>query len=182
MLFRSAAVARTKLCELCWESLDDPRAELRWCLSRIRRFLDEPSRARLETRGDFVRIDLSDLAVDAVTVVRAAAARFDTLAPAAQREVLDLFRGEFLEGLELDDSPQFVVWLTAQRQKFRSLEIVLLELMASRVPDAEAYELLERWRALAPFDLRVHERLLAMFACRSRFRDRKSTRLNSSHT
>ena len=36
------AVTRSNLCELLWDGPDDPRAELRWCLSRIRRV---PARA-----------------------------------------------------------------------------------------------------------------------------------------
>jgi DNA-binding SARP family transcriptional activator len=166
-----AAVTRRQLCELCWDSLDDPRAELRWSLSRIRRVVDGPDRARLETRADLVTVDLRDVAVDAVTVSRAAAAGLGALTPVAQRDLLGLFRGEFLEGLDLDDSPFFTAWLTAQRQRFRSLEIALLEQLVASTPGAEAGTLLERWRALAPLDRRVHELLLASLARRNRLRE-----------
>ena len=38
----SHAVARSHLCELLWDVPNDPRGELRWCLSKLRGVLDEP--------------------------------------------------------------------------------------------------------------------------------------------
>src|SRR3712207_4799578 len=43
---------RGQLCELLWDVPDDPRGELRWCLSRVRSVLDAPGRRRVETRMD----------------------------------------------------------------------------------------------------------------------------------
>jgi len=164
-------VSRPQLCELFWDALDDPRAELRWSLSRIRQLVDDPERSRLKTVEDAVSIDLRGVAVDALAVSRAAAAGFSTLAPAAARELLGLYRGEFLEGLELDDSPLFSAWLTAQRRRFRGVEIALLEQLVVSTPDDEVDALLERWRQLAPFDRRVHELLLESFARRDGLRE-----------
>ncbi len=171
LVLAPAAVERRQLCELLWDGLDDPRAELRWSLCRIRRLVDEPERARLEALEDSLRIDLADVAVDAAAVSRAAGAGFAPLGPAAQRGLLRLFRGEFLQGLELDDSPLFNAWLTAQRQRFRSFEIALLEQLAGRTPGDERDALLERWRQLAPFDRRVHEVLLTSLAQCNRLRE-----------
>src|SRR4249919_786835 len=50
-------VARGPLCELLWDVPNDPRGELRWCLSKIRGLLDDRSRRRVHTRGDTVRLD-----------------------------------------------------------------------------------------------------------------------------
>jgi DNA-binding SARP family transcriptional activator len=52
-------IGRTRLCELLWDVPNDPRGELRWCLSKIRSLLDEPARRRVETRGDTVALDLA---------------------------------------------------------------------------------------------------------------------------
>ncbi len=32
-----AGISRTRLCELLWDGPDDPRGELRWCLSKLRK-------------------------------------------------------------------------------------------------------------------------------------------------
>ncbi len=37
-------VSRSQLCELLWDAPSDPRGELRWCLSKLRRLLDSPGR------------------------------------------------------------------------------------------------------------------------------------------
>ena len=47
-------VARSQLCELLWDVPNDPRGELRWCLSKIRSLVDERGRRRVQTRGDTV--------------------------------------------------------------------------------------------------------------------------------
>src|SRR4030095_14416176 len=46
------AVPRAQLCELLWDVPDDPRGALRWCLSKIRRVLDESGRTRVYSQGD----------------------------------------------------------------------------------------------------------------------------------
>ena len=53
-------VARNALCELLWEVPNDPRGELRWCLSKIRRVVDEPGRPRVLTSEGGVQLDLTD--------------------------------------------------------------------------------------------------------------------------
>ena len=82
-----------------------------------------------------------------------------------------LFNGDFLEGLEIDRSPAFDGWLTAQRRRFRGCHAALLEHLVKRVPDDEALGYLEHWLQLAPFDPRVHELLLIALARRGRIRE-----------
>ncbi|TIT18950.1 MAG: transcriptional regulator, partial [Mesorhizobium sp.] len=60
------AVGRSRLCELLWDVPNDPRGELRWCLSKLRSILDDP--ARIETSGDTVALDLSGSLVDAIDI------------------------------------------------------------------------------------------------------------------
>jgi len=66
------AVGRARLCELLWDVPNDPRGELRWCLSKIRGLLDEPARRRVQTCGDTITLDLADCFVDVIEVARAA--------------------------------------------------------------------------------------------------------------
>jgi hypothetical protein len=53
------AVTRSKLCELLWDVPNDPRGELRWCLSKVRGILDEPGRRRVQTRDDTIALSRS---------------------------------------------------------------------------------------------------------------------------
>src|SRR3712207_9467562 len=50
------APTRSHLCELLWDVPNDPRGELRWCLSKIRRLVGEASRIR--TDNDSVSLNL----------------------------------------------------------------------------------------------------------------------------
>ena len=69
------AVGRSRLCDLLWDVPNDPRGELRWCLSKLRSVLDEPGRQRIETSGDTVALDLDDCFVDAIDIASAAEQR-----------------------------------------------------------------------------------------------------------
>lgn len=166
-----SAVSRSRLCELLWEVPDDPRGELRWCLSKIRSLVDEPDRRRVLTREDSVRLDLSDCFVDAIDITRATEEGIQTFAPERQRALSLLFAGEFLEGSEIDRSPVFSAWLTAQRRRFRGCHTALLEHLVESVPDEDGFAHLEKWLQLAPFDRRAHERLLTALARRGRIRE-----------
>ena len=71
-----------------------------------------------------------------------------------------LFAGDFLEGLEIDRSPAFNGWLTAQRRRFRGCHTALLERLVNSAPHDLSLGYLEKWLVLAPFDRRAHELLL----------------------
>jgi DNA-binding SARP family transcriptional activator len=164
-------VLRSPLCELLWDVPSDPRGELRWCLSKIRSIVNEPDRERVHTSGDSVWLDLTDCFIDAREITRATATGIDTLAPDRLRSLAMLFSGDFLEGLEIERSPVFNGWLTAQRRRFRSSHAILLEHLVRSLPDDEAFVHLEKWLQLAPFDRRVHETLLTALARRGRIRE-----------
>lgn len=160
------AVGRSRLCELLWDIPNDPRGELRWCLSKLRGILDDPAHARVTTGGDTVSLDLSDCTVDAVALSNAASrqpAGSGDLVAQELRDLLKLFRGTFLEGLEIDRSPQFDAWLAVQRRRFRDCQTDLLDRLLAGLPAGsdEALPLLDTWLEVAPFDLRAHRNLLS---------------------
>ena len=58
---RSTPLSRSRLCDLLWDVPNDPRGELRWCLSKLRGLLDDDEHVRVVTTGqNLVAIDLSD--------------------------------------------------------------------------------------------------------------------------
>ncbi len=164
-------VARSHLCELLWDVPNDPRGELRWCLSKIRKVVDERERQRVVTGEDTIRLDLADCSVDAIEIARAAEGGIGTLAPERQRTLSMLFKGDFLEGLETDRNPAFTGWLTAQRRRFRGCHAALLEHLVGHVSGEEAFGYLDKWLELAPFDRHVHELLLTALARSGRLRE-----------
>ncbi len=163
--------SRTRICELLWDVPNDPRGELRWCLSKIRRLVDDPDRQRVLAREDAVRLDLADGFVDAVEVQRALKEGAGPLGAAEAEALAALFGGDLLEGLEMDRSPAFAGWLAAQRRRFRGLRVALLERLATQAPDGESFGHLETWLELSPFDRRAHELLLGALARCGRLRE-----------
>lgn len=164
------AVSRSHLCELLWDVPNDPRGELRWCLSKIRSLIDEPGRSRVQTLGDAVRLDLADCFVDAGEIATASRDGIATLPPERLRALAALFAGDFLEGLEPERCPIFSGWLTAQRRRFRACHVALLEHLArDGTDDGLAY--IEQWLELAPFDLGAHELLFNALARRGQLRE-----------
>jgi len=164
-------VPRGQLCELLWDVPNDPRGELRWCLSKLRRLVDAPGRRRVVAEGDAVRLDLGDAFVDAVEVERALRDGTAPLDAASLARLEGLFAGDLLEGLEMDRSPAFDAWLAGQRRRFRNAHVALLERLATLGPGEGTLRHVERWLELAPFDRRAHERLLDALAGAGRVRD-----------
>ena len=169
-------VGRSRLCDLLWDVPNDPRGELRWCLSKIRSVLDDGDRRRVITADhDLVALELSDCLVDAVEVDRTVKAGLGQAADERLAEICDLFGGDLLDGLQLDGSPEFNGWFAAQRRHYRTLHIAMLEELAKRSPlgSEETLRRLEAWLQLAPFDTRAHEALLGalVHGCRPRDAD-----------
>jgi DNA-binding SARP family transcriptional activator len=164
---------RTQLCEMLWDTPDDPRRELRWCLSKIRGALGDADGARIASDGDAIALHLSDIRVDVAEVVDAGVTGIENCDVEALRRLEALFVGEFADGLEIERSPSFSTWLSAQRRRFRVLHVALLEQLAKRLPagSQDALEVHEKWLRVAPFDRRAHEHLLAALTEAGRMRE-----------
>ena len=167
-------VARSRLCDLLWDVPNDPRGELRWCLSKLRKLLDDDHRHRVVTPDpQRVGLDLADCVVDALEVddaVRGGLAAASTERLAA---LCDSIGGDLLVGLDIDGNPEFAGWLAAQRQRCRSAHIALLRELSSRAPAGSegSFRRLDAWLALAPFDPFAHQTMLASLLGCGRVRD-----------
>jgi DNA-binding SARP family transcriptional activator len=164
-------VARSQICELLWDVPNDPRGELRWCLSKIRGLVDEKGFKRVIADGATIRLDLTDCSVDTLEATRAPEHGIQKLGVERQKELAALFAGELLEGLEIARSPMFDAWITAERRRFRSIQAVLLENLARALPHDAAAPYIDEWLKLSPFDRHAHELLLASLAREGRIAD-----------
>jgi DNA-binding SARP family transcriptional activator/TolB-like protein len=165
-----AAVPRDRLCELLWDLPNDPRGELRWCLSKARGVLGD---ARIVSDGDGVRLDAVGCDIDALELHHAAQDGLAMLPVDRLRALAAGIGGDFLQGLEIERSAPFSAWLIGQRRRFRAAHAALLEHLAAALPAAsdEALGCLEQWLQIAPFDRRAHERLLDALARRGQLRE-----------
>jgi DNA-binding SARP family transcriptional activator/TolB-like protein len=156
LVMTSRPVTREKLCELFWDVADDPRSELRWCLSKLRPLVDRPETKRIIADRKQVWIDTSSLDVDALSVARCTRRAVAGSSQNELRSLLELFRGDFLEGLSVDGAPSFENWLAGQRHRFGQLRQQLLERLSALLPPNDRIDVLRELIEVAPFDETGH--------------------------
>ncbi|QYJ19200.1 transcriptional regulator [Achromobacter sp. ES-001] len=166
-------VSRAYLCELLWDLPNDPRGELRWCLSKARALLDDADQRRVQAAQDSVTLDLHDCHVDGVDIEEAMRQGIGNVGVEPLRAMAALFLGEFLEGLHIRSCPMFDSWLVAQRRRFRACQAAVLEHLAALLPDGseERYDCLDKWLRLAPFDRHAHMLMLQSLSARKQLRE-----------
>lgn len=167
VLYRLAArlqpVPREQLCYLFWP--DTPEATARRSLSRLlthlRRTLPDPE--MLLTAADQVGLDPRRVVSDTVAFIRALEQPGGSLQPA-----VDFYRGPFLDGFSMPDSPEFEMWAGFERETLqRSYLEALVELIEARTVQGEyeaAILLARRYLAVDDLAEDVHRRLIELYA------------------
>lgn len=169
----STPVTRSKLCDLLWDVPNDPRGELRWCLSKLRSVLDADGRARVVTSGQStVSLDLDGCPVDALTLDTLASQDLANVSADRLSEVASMASGEFLDGIVVDGA-EMTGWIGARRQRHRVQRSALLaELVRRAKPGSdESFARLEEWLRASPFETRAHQALLDALVTVGRARD-----------
>ncbi len=161
--------AREKLTALLWGESGDIRARqsFRQALASIRRATGGSGPSLILIRGDTIALDAGAVTVD-VAALRSALTDGGTeqLPKAAS-----LWRGEFLEGLRVDEPP-FEEWLADQREKLRALAVdanarLLRAQLDDPSPDA-AIETALRLVSIDPSREDVHRTLMRLFMAQGR--------------
>ena len=163
-------VQRGRLCELLWDAAaNDPRGELRWCLSKLRALLGDCG-GELITSGDTVALRLEGWLVDAVEVDSAVQKGIERLNIDRLQTLCELYRGELVEGLAIERCPEFNMWLTGQQSRYAVFRASLLQRLVESLPESSSsgQAALEKWVDIAPFDDRAQIELLRRLAGRGR--------------
>lgn len=125
LLLSARPLRREHLCDVFWDNgPDDPRAELRWSLSKLRPLLDGQNVKRLTTDRETVWIDQAVVSTD----LRTAIERLEAGTPVESEMVASLvaLREPLLAGLELSGHDVFETWLAAERASAERLRRALL--------------------------------------------------------
>ncbi|MFN2217886.1 MAG: BTAD domain-containing putative transcriptional regulator [Anaerolineae bacterium] len=168
---------REKLVGLLWPEFTEAagRNNLRRVLSNLRRTLrdrEPPGPPLLLTRQQNVQLNpAADLWVDA----RAFAALLD---PPTQRSIQKLeqatalYRGDFLEGFSLPDSPALEEWVLLCRERYRRLMMAALHCLVEEYERQSRYEraLELGWKQLdlEPWWEEAHQQLMRLLALSGR--------------
>ena len=140
---------RERLCELLWDIPDDPRAALRWSLTKLRPLVGE----RLQADRDSVALDVDGLDIDVLALRRAVAAGPENLPPAELEALARRVRGPALEDCDLSGAPGFEAFVTALRHEMERHERTIIAALLQHPLDAPArLAWLDRLLVLDPDD------------------------------
>jgi pimeloyl-ACP methyl ester carboxylesterase/DNA-binding SARP family transcriptional activator len=127
--------SRDRLCAMLWPIPDDPRAALRWSLTRLRPLVDEPDCQRINADRDHVGLDLDGVTVDILSLRSIARNGKDSISTDALLQAAEALESDFLAGLDLPDCQEFQNWCTWEREETRRLRVWLLTALVTRLTD-----------------------------------------------
>jgi pimeloyl-ACP methyl ester carboxylesterase len=164
---------RERLCSMFWDVTDDPRAALRWSLSRLRPLVDGEGASRILAEDDSIAFRAAGANVD-LYAMRALVGK--GLESASTEDLLRLANeapGDLLEGVALPDFDEFQAWLVAEREEARQLQCRILETLLDRLTgDPEKAIPHARHEVhLKPTDARARSRLLRLLIATGRDRE-----------
>jgi DNA-binding SARP family transcriptional activator/predicted ATPase len=128
-----ASHSRSGLCDLLWEGPDDPRAALRWSLTKLRPLVDDESFHRLRADREHVSFQPSACDIDTQQVQALLAGGVEHAPLAALEQAAGLLQGEFLGGLDLPACYRFHQWCMAQREQHGGLRRRVLDTLVERL-------------------------------------------------
>jgi DNA-binding SARP family transcriptional activator len=123
---------RERLCSLLWDVTDDPRAALRWSLTKLREVVDTESDKRLVATRESVQLELTRVRVDALEARQLLRGPIEEIATPTLEAALELFRGELLEGLDLPEFHGYHAFCVAEREALRQLSSRALSTLLTR--------------------------------------------------
>lgn len=162
--------SRQTLCDLLWDGPDDPRAALRWSLTKLRPLLDEPAAERLDADRERVAFRPEGAWIDIRRLESMSAAVPASLALSDLEEAAECLGGEFLDGLDLPSCYRFHHWCVAERERWGALRRKVLSHLIERLSD-EPEKALSHARAMVsadPLSEAAHGRLVTLLSALGR--------------
>jgi DNA-binding SARP family transcriptional activator/tetratricopeptide (TPR) repeat protein len=126
---------RERLCDLLWDGPNDPRAELRWSLNKAREVLNDPGAIRLTADRESVAFQPHAADVDLTTVRQLLQDGVSQAPIEALKTVIGLFRGEFLDGLDMQACYRYQEWCAGEREAISQLRLAVLGSLIERLAD-----------------------------------------------
>ena len=161
---------REELADLLWEADSTERAlsNLRTVLTRLRK-----------RSGDHLIVTRKTIAVAPTVPQKTDSARFQSLLAGVGKDVsagsmnqlsqgLDLYKGEFMAGFSLPNSPRFNDWLVVEQERLRQLALngfrQLADWQEAQGTFAAGVLTIQRWLALDAWDETAHQKLMRLLA------------------
>lgn len=184
LVLRPGPHRRERLCEIFWQIPDDPRAALRWSLSKLRRVVNDDAHERIRGDREHVEFVSEDGEIDMEELASTVDNGMDTMSTDALCALADRRRGMLMTGLDLDGQPEFESFRLAQQEQARVLRARLLREIAERLRDtpSERADRLAQLVRIEPFDFDLHCDLVAALAQAGRMRQARHQQALSTKT
>jgi DNA-binding SARP family transcriptional activator/tetratricopeptide (TPR) repeat protein len=127
------AHSRSHLCDLLFDGPDDPRAALRWSLTKLRGLVDAPGAVRLVADRERVAFEEHGAVLDWPQLRRDLGGGVAAVSTPCLEHWAGVAGGELLEGLDLPDCHRYHEWWAAEREASRKLLGSALEALAERL-------------------------------------------------
>ncbi|MCB2020016.1 MAG: hypothetical protein KDG44_04370 [Burkholderiaceae bacterium] len=162
LAIESRPVRRDDLCELLCENAADPRAALRWCLSRLRPLLETPQGQALRADAQSVALDLALVAVDALQA-KALLGQPGSAIEASHLNAMEVaLSAGYPEELDRAGGSRFQIWIEGERETLRRVHRLVLDEQSARAGSPDLALAVARRRVeLDPLDTEANARLLA---------------------
>lgn len=164
--------SRAALCDLLWDGPDDPRAALRWSLTKLRTVVNEDSMQPLQADRDKVHFDSPACDIDSLQVgALLDSGDLDQLPLPTLEQAAHALQGEFLDGVELPACYRFHHWCMAERERFARLRRAALDALVRRLAD-DPQRALPHGRAMVtadPLADAAHATLVRLLAAAGRY-------------
>lgn len=121
LLLSERPVPRERLCEIFWDIPDDPRASLRWSLTKLRPALNSDVETRLCADRLMVWIERTNCTIDLFDLRMAAATGFKGVRPDLLEAWSNAVTSGFLVDVDLPDHLDYQAWLTGLRAEATEL-------------------------------------------------------------
>ena len=149
--------SRDVLCDLLWENTNDPKAGLRWALSKLRPILKQA----LVTDRSWVSLDPTLHSTDISTLKNVV----DQSTSYHDLKLLEQqINSEYLSGFDCEQSPIYQLWLESQRTEIRNLHIQLIKkiMQESKDCDTDNFAYARKWLALDTYNIEAATRVLQL--------------------
>jgi len=149
---------RERLCELLWDLPDDPKAALRWSLSKLRRAVDAPDRPRIVADRERVSFNAADVAIDFRDIHNRLRQHGNPLSVAELEAMAAGLDCVFLDGLDGAGDAAFDSWLETEREDAAAARVSVLRRLATHpdIAPAAAKKWLRLWRDADSLDTEAY--------------------------
>lgn len=174
---------RERLCELFWDLPDDPKAALRWSLTKLRKVVDGPDRLRIIADRERVAFDAAGAFIDIHDVYERLRRNAKELSVVELEGMALQLDAVVLDGLDGAGDEVFDSWLAAEREDACAARVRVLELLAthSGVSAVSAAKWMRLWRDADPEAASVARPQPVMFGPRALPKRARGAAADTSH-